>query len=231
MIAWSSNPHPIHRIWAPLVSGESQICHSSVSETTICGDLRWSHIPEFPHMTGKDGDRLRNSSRTNSSQSVFFFQANCHCHRMANLSSQIKLNTQLDTVCLSLNQFLLSRRCMLVGVCATGSTPWGLDIMGVSPWRTAMELKESLYLCSFCITRFPQIEPHCNYWNPAKCINGWFFMFRISSSKVAPHGFILRPWPRESGFHFTHALVGFWLVWIEWQAAHTRQLQGLNGFP
>lgn len=104
------------RIWAPLVSGESQICHSSVSETTIC----WGQVESHPWVSPHDWQgrwspqkfwsfRQKKTSRTNSSQSVFYFQANCHCHRMANLSSQIKLNTQLDTVCLSLNQFFAAK--------------------------------------------------------------------------------------------------------------------------
>lgn len=185
--------------------------------TWLAGTVIASEILEFS---------TKKTSRTNSSQSVFFFQANCHCHRMASLSSQIKLNTQLDTICLSLNQFFAAKAL---------HAGWRLcnGVHTMRPWyHGSFTLKESLYLCSFCITPPKLNHAATTGIQQNGSINGWFFKFRIASSNVAPHGFIfLRPWPRESGFHFTHALVGFWLVWIGWQAAHTRQLQGLNGFP
>ena len=157
-----------------------------------------------------------------------FFQANCHCHRMANLNSQMKLNTQLDIVCLSLNQFF-AVKALHAG--------WRLcnGVHTMRPWyHGSFTLKDCHEIERICIfAAFASLHPKLNHTATTGIqqngsINGWFFKFRISSSNVAPHGFIfLRPWPRESGFHFTHALVGL----IAWQAAHTRQLQGLNGFP
>lgn len=68
--------------------------------TWLAGTVIASEILEF--------SKKKNFKKQLLSECLFF-QANCHCHRMANLSSQIKLNTQLETVCLSLNQFFAAK--------------------------------------------------------------------------------------------------------------------------